>query len=570
MAASSVPICRVAGHRFAGTHVALGFGSSQWFARNRKVLLADHGSTDRVIWEAADAIAELIPAGDRLWAFAVSGQFAVFAQSGTVVATGSLKRRFTSGAALPEEGVAICVDGFEIVRLRLSTPVAHECCAEATSIFQIDDTVITLHAINTSRGPVVVTVAESGAVYAWSLPEDRDVSTAFGGLRIPVGRETVSSSALVGTALWVGTSSGAVWATDFTGKVESLSTQHDAAICGVVQVPESNFVWTASVDGCVVVWSLDSKIAIGSFQIAGSGLRTMQLGRTHVESTVGFLQADGNLATWEVSAPVAEPGPALNTFALMEEYRAALTQAVEVLAGSLPEAKFTPAVVESIPEIVYVGEALKSLSECSSEINRGLHALSLTPSSLVRDTSLLANAAITAAEMERRARQSGFGSSAAFDNEWRGISAAIDTALTTNELRCERDAALADSRRLQHQCDQLTAQLGSIEAELDRVRAHRHSEPSHDMAKLREELDAKNAFVVELLQIVKDNTSCIEDLRNKYRAKKQLLVAEQSRSRGVERKLQIAMDAIERHCATVPQLRNERIDELMQALDHLR
>jgi flagellar biosynthesis chaperone FliJ len=521
------PVCRVDADTLAATVVCVDSRGSTWLSRDRTLLRRQQNGELQTLSREPETVLALTATGDLVFALSVTGGFTVWRLDDNEPAVrGTLGRRARGMTALSGNRVAIAIAGRsdEVVLICPEHEDGRIAKVAAQGLYAVDGVVACLASYRGAARELLISITDRGHVECWDVVAGAEVTSEMRNPVLPLrGDLPVTALMISSNQLWVGTQGGSILRCRLGGSTDRLDKQHDAAVNSLNLLSDGRSVWSASFDGTIVVWDALSAEAVGTFHTGGTGISSIA-SRTVLESTLWVVDSQNAAAQWHVrealnwqECPAADEiaGPALS----------ALRQMGNILCGEgtvvMPQE-----VVEAVPECQHVADALSSMHAASVLVDDVLREFGMTPESLISDFDKICNIALTASRIERRATGHGIPGAdlpqlqqfpKRLDEAIRD-NAALTTRLEAVELnRASMSQRLRELEGVAEEASALRRKVHELEAE--RVRATPERSTS-EFGALREELDAKNAFVMELLEIVKQNTDTIEDLRSKYKTKK--------------------------------------------------
>jgi WD40 repeat protein len=526
------PLCRVVEDLPTASGITfVKVDGGRWSARDRRVYHQPDGNEPALVRQEECSVLGLTCTSTLVWSVTVDGAFCAFKRDGNAAVCGHLRKPTTSMCWADGDHLLIATESddgkSEVVLISPHVKVdgvVHG--VSARGLFRITGSVAALCASRTATETVVATVSVAGDIDLWSFTAEEDLTAQFGNPTVPLGTDTVTVARILGSRrLWIGTAGGDVFDVQLEPlKCSRLAKQHEASVTGIVVLGDGERVWTASLDGSIVVWDSRALGPVGSFHTGTTGVARLFVGEQKLITDLYLGDTLGGCSWWTVSERVHYPlleepsGPAQPSTANV------LRQLSGMLAGD-PDAALPSSVMNENPEARFVSDALLSMADCTAALAGALEDFGLEPSTLLQDFKSILDIARAAKQLDARCAQAGFHNSSS--DELAALSESVRQSISARtKQRTESDALnqrfneQAEAHR--EQMDETRRERKELIATVERLRnqADVSLENASSAAQLREDLEAKNAFVLELLQIVKDNTTSMDELRLKLKRKK--------------------------------------------------
>ena len=392
----------------------------------------------------------------------------------------------------------------------------------AEGLYSVEGSIGCLSTLRSGNRETLVSVTRDGLVECWDLSDGCEVTSTFGHPKVELNGDVPCVALLVSPReLWVGCTSGMMLRSSFgEHQTQRLSAQHDAAITAFFIMGDGTSLWSASLDASIVVWDIRSAEPKGSFQTGGAGI-VCATPRATVETRLWLADTQNQCLAWKITEGIHHYRHADAAADDVPAAVAVLKRLGSILCGERGF-RIPDQVLETVPDVQLVADALESLHDISVAVSPVLEDWEMTPENLLGDVERICGVAREAARLEltiagrtttgSRDRLLSLRHAAATCSALQRDLERVEQAL----VEAQRRAARSESQ------DEYAATLKRRIAELERQVHEKQTvqENAVEASSLRDELNAKNAFVMELLEIVKQNTDTIEELRTKYKSKK--------------------------------------------------
>jgi len=531
------PLCCVEENTLNASSITVDPTGQTWFARDKALFRCSRTlPTPQALSREPSSVACIVCTETFVFTFTSDGTFAMwnFGDSEPRV-RGALSRRFRCATRISNDRVAIAVRASntddEIVLLQPQGGENGSCRSGVTAVglYTVEGAVTAMAWWRDQDRETLVSVSERGNVECWNVGRGEEDTARFDYPVVPLGELRPTAAVLVSEdVLWIGTDHGLVVQFSLFGQARQLQQQHEAAVTSISLLSDGDSVWSTSLDGTIVVWRTSTGEALGTFQTGSVGIRDLA-SRSVLHTEMWVLDTQNVATRWSVQETVhwcaGRCAPECSVLA-----NDAIAQMQAILCDDAGR-ELSPPVRRAFPEAQLVADALGSLKEASQMIEAALSEIGSSPHSLLDDVGTICSVAVEALRAEKELDPTaGFPQSTTLTRTKTVIAREQTLRREYESLSKRCDAAEARAARLEHDVDASNRASGDkgIVAADHQSRAVGGLE---DMKGLREELAAKNAFVMELLEIVKQNTDAIEELRSKYKGKKSETIVVAARNR---------------------------------------
>jgi hypothetical protein len=299
---------------------------------------------------------------------------------------------------------------------RLGDQVECLCIAAAKSAQDAANSSILSNGWDTNAGRhLLFSITEHGNIDVWDLAAACDATSEFHDLHYDtedLGGPTCA--AVVGSALWIGTSFGPVVVCPVAGAGSfEVLQHHKAKVTSIFPMTLGSRVWSCCSDGVVAVWSVARKKPCGQFDIQATPMLSLHNTQPQLLTSVWGVDARHRATCWEVredfvdALHVIEDGtlsvksrgsasPARRNTDTREAWVGFVGSLCDVLTGRAKECSFPPMLLDehdAPEEARYLPDALVSLSECREMICGSFRELEWQSVSLSEDVKYLAKRA---------------------------------------------------------------------------------------------------------------------------------------------------------------------------------
>ncbi|CUG88274.1 threonine synthase, putative [Bodo saltans] len=293
---------------------------------------------------------------------------------------------------------------------RLGDKVECLCIATSSSMSAANTSVLSTPWDPDSHRQLLFSITEHGNIDVWDLVAACDATSEFHDLHYSseeLGGPTCA--AVVGSAIWIGTSFGPVVVCPVNGEGSyEVLQHHKAKVTSIFPMTLASRVWSCCADGVVAVWSVARKKPCGQFDIQATPMLSLQQTQPQLLTSVWGVDARHRATCWEVredftetlhvfedaAMPLKDRGgsasPRRNT---REAWVGFVGTLCDVLTGRTKECSFPPLLLDerdAPEEARYLPDALISLSECREMIFDTFRDLQWQSVSLSEDVKYLA------------------------------------------------------------------------------------------------------------------------------------------------------------------------------------